>query len=320
MTKTKKIAIVSTNSFGYIDFIVNKLKATEGIDLTYINIDTIPFKYKNKWSRIANFFSKTFYNKSVKEMNRTAFIEKIIRSNDFYDQILVIRPDKLEVSALKLLRDNTIQMSCYLFDGIENFEHQKNILGYFDTVLSYDKNDVKKYGFEFITNYIYDDAIAINEIEFSVFNISSYDKRFEFLEKIAAYLTENQISYRFIVRKERILQHEKIQFSKDYISLHEVKEFISKSNVLVDIQKKNQIGLSFRVFEALGFGKKLITNNQDIVHYDFYNKNNIFVISEDNYDIPNSFFETNYMQIPAEILDQYKLKNWIYQVFKVECN
>lgn len=319
MTKTKKIAIVSTNSFGYIDFIVNQLKAIEGIDLTYINIDTIPFQYKNKWSRITNFFSKTFYNKSVKEMNRTTFIEKTITGKDFYDQILIIRPDKLEVNALKLLRANTIQMSCYLFDGIENFEHQKNILDYFDTVFSYDKNDVRKYGFEFITNYIYDDVIVKNEIEQRVFNISSYDQRFKFLEKIANYLSENQISYRFIIKKERIIGHEQIEFSKDYISLHEVKGIISKSNVLVDIQKKNQIGLSFRVFEALGFGKKLITNNQDIVHYDFYNKNNIFVISEDNYEIPNAFFETNYIQIPEEILNHYKLKNWIYQVFKVEC-
>lgn len=58
MMKIKKIAIVSTNSFGYIDFLVAKLEAAENVDLTYINIDTIPFEYKNQWSRIKNFFQK----------------------------------------------------------------------------------------------------------------------------------------------------------------------------------------------------------------------------------------------------------------------
>jgi hypothetical protein len=48
--------------------------------------------------------------------------------------------------------------------------------------------------------------------------------------------------------------------------------------------------LIFRVFEALGYKKKLITNNQDITSYDFYNENNIFVITNENYQIPLDFF------------------------------
>jgi Zn/Cd-binding protein ZinT len=317
MIKIKKIAIVSTNSFGYINFLVQKLEAIESVDLTFINIDAVPFKYKNKWSRIENFFSKILFNKSLKEINRTTFIKKTIAEKNPFDQILVIRPDLLELEALEFLRANGAEMSCYLFDGIENFKYQKSILGHFDTVFSYDKSDVAKYGFEFITNYIYDDVIENSNTEFSVFTICSYDKRFQFLEKIANQLSKMDVSFRFIVKKDKVLQHQLIQFSPHYISLEKVKELISKSDVLVDIQKKNQIGLSFRVFEALGFKKKLITNNADIVNYDFYNENNIFVISEDNLEIPKSFFESEYSDVPAEILSQYKLKNWISQVFKV---
>jgi hypothetical protein len=87
--------------------------------------------------------------------------------------------------------------------------------------------------------------------------------------------------------------------------------------VLVDVQQKNQDGLTFRIFEALGYKKKLITNNQDIVTYDFYNPNNIFVISESNYEVPSSFFETDFVEIDSDILSKYKLDNWIFEVFKV---
>lgn len=317
MIKIKKIAIVSTNSFGYINFLVQKLEAIEHVDLTFINIDTVPFKYKNKWSRIENFFSKTLFNKSLKDINRTSFIKKTNDEKQPYDQILIIRPDLLEEEALKFLRANAIEMSCYLFDGIENFKQQKSILGYFGSVFSYDKRDVAQYGFKFITNYIYDDVIENSKTEFSVFTICSYDKRFKLLEKIANQLKKLDVSFKFIVKKDKVLQHQLIQFTPHYISLEKVKELIAKSTVLVDIQKKNQTGLSFRVFEALGFKKKLITNNADIVNYDFYNENNIFVISEDSLEIPKSFFESEYIEVPAETLDKYKLKNWIAQVFKV---
>ena len=318
MTKPKRIAIIGTHSFGYIDFLVSKLNAAQNVDLTYVNIDTIPFSYKNKISRITNSLLKLVRFPSLKEKNKTNYIKKAIQNGDLFDQILIIRPDKLERKALLFLRENAIQMSCFLFDGIENFKNQKKTLSFFDTVYSYDKMDVRKYNFQFLTNYIYDDQIETKKISNLVFNISSFDDRFPFLEKLADYFSREQISFRFIVKKDRIFKHKNIEISDRYLSISEVKNIIASSLVLVDIQQKNQDGLTFRIFEALGYKKKLITNNQDIVTYDFYNPNNIFVISESNYEVPASFFETDFVEIDNDILNKYKLDNWIFEVFKVD--
>jgi hypothetical protein len=317
MTKRKRIAIITTHSFGYIDFLVSKLNVAQNVDLTYVNIDTIPFSYKNKISRITNSLLKLLRFPSLKEKNKTKYIKTVIQNGDLFDQILIIRPDKLEQKALLFLRENAIQMSCFLFDGIENFKDQKKTLSFFDTIYSYDKADVKKYNFQFLTNYIYDDQIETKEITNLVFNISSFDERFPFLEKLADYFAKKRISFRFIVKKDRIFTHENIEISDRYLPISEVKKIIASSLVLVDIQQKNQDGLTFRVFEALGYKKKLITNNQDIVTYDFYNPNNIFVISESNYEVPPSFFETDFVEINSAILNNYKLDNWIFEVFKI---
>jgi hypothetical protein len=317
MTKIKRIAIITTHSFGYIDFLVEKLNAAQNVDLIYVNIDAIPFSYKNIFSRLINFFLKLISFPSLKEKNKTNYIKKVIQNGDLFDQILIIRPDKLERKALLLLRDNAIQMSCFLFDGIENFKDQKKTLSFFDTVYSYDKKDVEKYNFQFLTNYIYDDQIETKKITNLVFNISSFDDRFPFLEKLANYFSQEQISFRFIVKKDRFFKHKSIEISDRYLLISEVKNIIASSLVLVDIQQKNQDGLTFRIFEALGYKKKLITNNQDIVTYDFYNPNNIFVISESNYEVPSSFFETDFVEIDSDILSKYKLDNWIFEVFKV---
>ena len=207
-------------------------------------------------------------------------------------------------------------MTSYLFDGIENYKEQKKTLHFFDTVYSYDKKDVEKYKLQFLTNYIYDDEIQNEKPSQIVFNISSFDKRFLFLEKIANYLEGKNISFLFMVRKSKKIDHHNIKIIKDYLSLQEVKKIIANSKVLVDIQRENQSGLSFRVFEALGYRKKIITNNHDIVNYDFYDKNNIWVVSETNYEIPTTFFETEYVPIVEEILNKYMLSNWISVVFK----
>lgn len=317
MTKTKRIALITTHSFGYIDFLVEKLNKAQNVDLTYINIDTIPFSYENSFSRLVNFFLKLTGFPSLKEKNKTNYIKKVVEDVDLFDQILIIRPDKLEQKALLFLRENAIQMSCFLFDGIENFKEQKRTLSFFDTVYSYDKGDVEKYNFQFLTNYIYDEQIETKKISNLVFNISSFDDRFPFLEKLADYFSKERISFRFILKKDRIFSHKNIEISERYLPISEVKNIIASSLVLVDIQQKNQDGLTFRIFEALGYKKKLITNNQDIVTYDFYNPSNIFVISESNYEVPRSFFETDFVEIDSAILDKYKLDNWIFEVFKV---
>lgn len=314
----KKIAVISTHSFGYIDFLVQRLNAMENVDLTYVNIDLIPFSYKNKISRITNSLLKLMRLRGLKEKNRTNFIKKIILENNSFDQTLIIRPDKLEKEALLFLRENSVEMSCFLFDGIENYHKQKKTLPFFDTVFSYDKIDVEKYNFQFLTNYIYDDEIENNTITQLAFNITSFDNRFPILEKLAYYFSKNEIPYRFIVKKDRIFVHEYIEISNTYIKLSEVKNIISSSFALVDIQQQHQIGLSFRVFEALGFKKKLITNNQDIINYDFYNPNNIFIISDSNYEVPSIFFETDYIEVSSEIINRYGLNNWLSIVLKVD--
>ncbi|MBG6061485.1 hypothetical protein IWX83_001268 [Flavobacterium sp. CG_9.1] len=318
MTKIKKIAIITIHTFGYVDFIVDRLNSMENVDLTYVNIDLIPFSYRNKFSRISNFFFKLFLSQGLKEKNKTNFIKKVIKDkNIIFDQVMIFRHDKFQKDALIYLKENTIEMTCFLFDGIENYKGQKKTLYLFDTVYSYDKNDVQKYNFQFLTNYIYDDEIQKETKVQTVFNISSFDKRVLFLEKLAYYLKDKNISFRFIVKRKKICNRNNIEIVDQYLPLHEVKKIIAKSSVLIDIQRGNQSGLSFRVFEALGYQKKLITSNADIVNYDFYDKNNIWVISETNYEIPTAFFETDYQEIQTDILNKYKLSNWISVVFKI---
>ena len=87
--------------------------------------------------------------------------------------------------------------------------------------------------------------------------------------------------------------------------------------IFLDLIRKNQNGLSFRIFEALAYQKKIITSNKSIKLYDFYNSNNILVIDKRNIEIPIDFLETPYEPIPEDIYYKYTIQNWVSIVFEL---
>ncbi|MEZ9503035.1 hypothetical protein AB4154_10480 [Vibrio sp. 10N.286.51.B11] len=65
---------------------------------------------------------------------------------------------------------------------------------------------------------------------------------------------------------------------RDKLTYFQNIEKVSRSKVILDINKGEQVGLTLRVFESLFFQKKLITNNTKVSELPFYNENNILII------------------------------------------
>lgn len=88
-------------------------------------------------------------------------------------------------------------------------------------------------------------------------------------------------------------------------------EEMKKSKFILELNRKNNRGCTFRAIECIGLKKKLITTNKEIVNEDFYNQNNILVIEENNVEIPKYFLNSPYEELPREIYEKYSLENWI---------
>lgn len=55
---------------------------------------------------------------------------------------------------------------------------------------------------------------------------------------------------------------------------------------------------------------------KDIANYDFYRKENVFIIGKDDYkDLPK-FLNTPYKKIPKKIVDYYDYHNWIKRFYE----
>ncbi len=317
----KKVLIIAPEFMGYVVKIADNLKKNKNLIVTDIHIPT--YQYKKKSLKVKNFFLKKI-SKDIKFAYRENYINSIIR-DEKYDIILIIRPDLFAIKTLEQLKSKTQYFKTYFFDGIYRFPRKLKSLHLFNEIYSFEPNDCKKFGFLPITNFIYDDSLIHSNdqknknFKYSVFNITSYDKkRFKLLLKIAAILKKQKQEYKIIVKtNKKILSNGLVDIICEPMNLENTKILLNDSICMLDFGVlKEHRGLTFRIFEAMGLEKKIITNNSDIANYDFYDPNNILIIDEKNINIPLSFLTSEYNPIPKNIYNKYTLDAWSKKVFK----
>ena len=257
-------------------------------------------------------------NKNLKKEHTNTLVVQQLKEIGFMDLIFIIRPDYLNKRTLKILRKSTHCFKTLFYDSTRRFPAKLKLLPLFDKIYSYDKLDVEEFGFEFLTNYIFEESDSKYH-DYLFFNIATYDYRFYLVEKLAKYIEQHNWSKSIIVFNHRgELKSDYLKIISEPIPVGEMGAIIKSCKIIIDIQRDDQIGLSFRVFEALGHRKKLITTNTDIVNYDFYNPQNILVLDLENIVIPNAFVESPYVDIPDHILDTYRIDYWVKKVFELE--
>ncbi len=314
----KKILIVSPRAFGYVEYLYNELKKHKNLEVNIVYLEFLG--YKNKYQKVQNFFSKLFTGVNLKK--NYFFLKSEVKAFGPQNEIFVIRPDFLTDNFLKALRRQTERLVAYYWDSAQRVSRKQDIIHFFHKIYSFDKVDVERYGFEFITNYIFETSAINKNPEYLFFNISGNDDDYRFgqLESFGKYLKNNDWSFKFISFHPKLEKENRgiIDVIDEIIYVNEVVELIKKAKILVEFQRKQQIGLSFRVFEALGFQKKLITNNTDIINYDFYNPKNILVVDVDNPIVPEEFVNSPYVCVDENILKKYALEHWVNHVFDIE--
>ncbi len=326
----QKICVISFDHWNYDNHIVKALQK-KGIESFHINIGA--FKHRNFWEQLKNTFSKVFLRKNKKNIKRQDYILDTLQVIGKQDQILVINPELIDKNCHLEIKKHTSKYIAYLYDSVARCPVEHLLNGIFDIIYSFDTNDVEKYNFIKTSNYIYTekkDLIPFKTPKYQAFYLASYDDRLPFLYKIKKKLDEIGATYLFIVvgkkgllsKLQSLFRTTKkssfLKFKKNRIKQENIEKYYRKTNVIFDLIRNNQTGLSFRVFEALAYQKKLITSNPTIVNYDFYNPNNILVINEENINLEKAFFSSPYQAIPEAIYNRYTLESWVETIFELK--
>ncbi|NLT08223.1 MAG: hypothetical protein GXY08_01805, partial [Ruminococcus sp.] len=71
------------------------------------------------------------------------------------------------------------------------------------------------------------------------------------------------------------------------------------------------VGLTLRNMEAIFNGKKQITDNTAIRKYNFYSRDNVFILGEDDFSKIEEFVRTPSLGYDRKIVNYYTFDEWI---------
>ncbi|MFJ1409141.1 lipopolysaccharide core biosynthesis protein rfaS [Capnocytophaga canimorsus] len=314
----KKALFIAPDYYGFNDVVFDGLKKYSDYEMLHIK-STGKYYYKNLLERAHNFFLKNFCGKNLKKIRQEQKIKTTILENN-YDFLIIIGAYVLSEEILNIALNKSKFSVTIFWDSIAKIPMQEKYLPLFDVCYSFDKDDCQKYGLKEITNFYFVEERSENNV-YDISYLATYDNRMEEAISIFNYFQENNIKAKAkiftypshpikeLLPKNFEVIHKIIPFGESY-------QYYLDSKIILDIAHPHQKGLSFRPFEAMGMNKKLITTNKDIINYDFYDPNNIFVIENPfDFSIPETFFKTDYQEINNKIKEKYHIKNWVKKIF-----
>lgn len=196
-------------------------------------------------------------------------------------------------------------------------------------VASFDKGDCRKYDLMYAPQnmdylgwgnfFLLEGNVEHNENKRDIIWLGKDKGRVQLLGKLKKYFDNHHVSYRLQVVREpntnyapdmdAILIDKSIPY-KQYLT------DVMESKAILDLYQEGQDGLTFRPIEAMMLKKKLITNLLDIDTYDFYRKENVFIIGKDNLAQLPEFLDSSYQDIPDKIIENYTFQGMIRHIYR----
>ena len=272
---------------------------------------------------------KLFKNTSIKLFDKY-FNEMINSINESkFDIVILIFGKNYTSKHINILKDkySNAKFVYYVWDSIVNFPNIIEFYSSFDRYISFDKKDCEKYGFEFLPLFYSDECFDVKE-EYdysSLMTVSKYKmKDFnmvmncipkELIGNNYLYLKhKSSFVYNKIFHKNIYAGYKMNDFHYKPLTPEESTKLLASAKAVIDIPMKNQNGLTIRTFEALHLNKKIITTNENIKTYDFYCKENIFIINEEK-KIPIEFFNSSFNK-DFSLGEKYSINSFIDELLK----
>ena len=316
----KKIIFIGNVFYDYHKIITNKLNEIIGETLFFPEQRSgWLFKILNNLNpKLINLYQKIYF----------FFIWIRLRKEKSISHLFVIRGYKMPISFIERIKRKfpNIKTIMYQWDSIKNNSYEY-IIPYFDKVYTFDYKDFEtNKKLLFLQLFYTDDIKAIQEKRektkyhffcFNSFTLERYNETIKFIQyckeknlnaKIFCYIPLSTfIKYKYLKR---------IPLRKEFLSFRpmnrsEYLNNLSLSEIVVDISHSTQSGLSMRIIESYGAGKKVLTTNKAIEKNPLCNDNWIYFFDINNIVIKD--FQMKKNEIP---IDNLHIDNWLKTIFE----
>ena len=285
--------------------------------------------YKNSFFDPLNIEENVFYTYEEKNDNKFKLLKKLSRKFDILTNLISFNYSHKWTSRIKsienwIIVDDNKQQECighYIkfrnkkakiyycsIDLSYPIYHQK----YCDEAFCWDEKASKKWNATFIPLcYYYIDIKTKHNTSYSFLWLGreKKDRNSMLLDNIKNSLLNvfcNSSSYFWKTLNNN---------DKGYDYTTEYLPMIINTKILIEVVINNQTGLTLRALEALFYNKKLITTNEYIKKYNFYNSNNIFIWGVDSN--LSEWIKLPHMQVSDSIKNEYTFESFVKKICKI---
>lgn len=295
----------------------------EGLEKLGYDVDYYPIEPRTLFYKISRYLFKSAYRRAL-DAYHSAVITKSASTK--YDKVFFITTHFFSIENLKLLKESqsSAEFISYHWDSIKQYNYL-NSIDYFDKVYSFDKHDCDSHGILYLPLFAsgayngISDRKSGQDIDIYMVGSIVQTKRYLLVQEFKDFCYKNGITFYFHLKVTpvtylKLLLNGVIPrgVSFDTMESDAMKEIVSRSRAVLDVTNHEQSGLTMRVIENIAIGKKLVTTNINIKNEPFYNKNQVFLLGEDNM---NDLKEFIYRDIEIKEHPELMLDSWLKKIF-----
>lgn len=289
----KRVLFISAKFYHYSEAVYEKIKSYGAQVAFYHERDT-----SLKHVAIANLFPKRMEN--YLDSHYRKILDEI--SNQSFDYFIIIRGYKMPIWFMQAVKEKNphIYTIMYQWDlyGLWDADY-RYLMPYFHRTLSFDFKDSAALNIPYAPTFHMDEYSGIKSSGFSfdfIYCTNHTDEKYAFFKSFMA--LSKQRGYKvyahlylswFKYLKER-LRGNKIclkDVSFRRLNRKQYFELFCKSKAVVDFSGSMQTGLSMRVIDALGSGKRVLTNNASATQEPGFNPRQIVIYDPTNLSLPD---------------------------------
>lgn len=318
----KRVLFIAPKFYNYHQDIIDFMKS-KNANITFYSEDIYTALYRIS-NKIFPSFAKYLKQKYVDEMLHTI-------TENLYDFVFVIRGGILSPLIMEKLKQKLPSAKFIMYQWDSNKQSQyENIIGYFDVIKTFDKQDAYNFNIEYLPLYYskeYENLKHYNsEKLYDITFFGAYHSdRLTIIRFIEKFCTLNHLEFKYHLYITKmglfrlfclgIIKIKDMKYLKTYtVGMEEILNVYKHSFSILDIELIIQNGLTMRTFEALGSGLKLITTNENIINEPFYNEENIIILHRNDLNLNLDFFKNSFCD--DENMNQYTFENWFYNLFE----
>ena len=279
--------------------------------------------YAHFGQRLANLLCKLRGDRGYRQrMMRRLQLERLwegVGPGEF-DHILCIRPDLLPVEDIERLRARAPRIFAYTWDGLGRFGGTLERRHLFEKFHVFDPVDARPgAGMPLLGNFYFDCypelLPSVDRPPADAYFIGQHDDRWPVIDRLARDLVA--LGLRPDIQ-QYIGTSGQFENPPPHVTvLRQQKPYATalaeslRCRILIDIHQPNlHGGLSFRPYEALGYGRKLITSNPLALRQDFHHSANIYCLGHDRRSL-TEFLAEPLVPVPEDVRARHGFSAWI---------